>query len=416
MKYNKVVNRDLNSKKQRKDSAKSRKKTVVFLRSNPVAPDPRVDKEASALEECGFNTVVIAWDRKNQFPRHERIGRRDIYRVKVKAGIAKGFKTLGGLIKWNICLLYNLVKYRNRYQVIHACDFDTIIPAVFCKLLFRKTVVYDVFDFYADMLRKAPNWLRRIIRRVDLFLMQFVDAVIIADDSRLKQIEGAKYKQLVVIYNSPHITLQLDGNEKKAGLVVGYVGLLQKERGIFEMIEVIKNHPEWQMVIGGYGAEEDEVRLMVEGSSNVKFVGQVPYEETMAIYSNSDVIFATYDPSIPNHKYSSANKLFEAMMLGIPIIVARGTGMDEVVRKYDLGFVVEYGNKNQLEDVLVNIASWDVQKKREFSERARRVFQENFSWEIMEKRLTDLYEKILGCKLSCSSGTMPSTPIGTIND
>jgi len=411
MKYNRVLKKDLNSKKQRKDSCKSRKKTVVFLRSNPVAPDPRIDKEASALEECGLNTVVIAWDRKNQFPRHERIGRRDIYRIKVKGGIGKGFKILGSLIKWNICLLYNLVKYRNKYQVIHACDFDTIIPAVFCKLLFRKAVVYDVFDFYADMLRKAPNWLRKIIRRVDLFLMQFVDAVIIADDSRVKQIEGAKYKELVVIYNSPHITLQVDGDEKKAGLVVGYVGLLQKERGIFEMIEVIKNHPEWQIVIGGYGAEEDEVRLMVEGSSNVKFVGQVPYEETMAIYSNSDVIFATYDPSIPNHKYSSANKLFEAMMLGIPIIVARGTGMDEVVRKYDLGFVVEYGNKNQLENVLANIASWDVQKKREFSERARRVFQENFSWEIMEKRLIDLYEKVLGCKLSCSSSLARTTAI-----
>jgi len=230
--------------------------------------------------------------------------------------------------------------------------------------------------------------------------MQFANAVIIVDDSRVKQIEGAKYNQLVVIYNSPHITLQVDENRKKTGLTVGYVGLLQKERGIFEMIEVIKDHPEWKMVIGGNGGEEEEVRFMVREISNVKFVGQVPYKETISIYSNSDVMFATYDPSIPNHKYSSANKLFEAMMLGIPIIVARGTGMDEVVRRYDLGFVVEYGNKKQLEDALANIASWDEQKRREFSERARRVYQENFSWDIMEKRLIDLYEKILGCELS----------------
>jgi len=395
MKYSRVV-----SKKKRKDGNKSKDKTVVFLRSNPVAPDPRVDKEASALEKCGLKTAVIAWDRKNQFPKHERIGQRNIYRIKVKGEFGKSFRNMGGLIKWNLCLLDNLVKHRNKYQVIHACDFDTIIPALFCKLLFKKPVVYDVFDFYADMLRKAPNWLRKVIRKVDLFLMQFVDAVIIADDSRVKQIEGAKYKQLIVIYNSPHITLQVDENRKKTGLTVGYVGLLQKERGIFEMIEVIKNHPEWKMVIGGSGGEEDEVKLMVKDISNIEFIGRVPYEETISIYSDSDVMFATYDPSIPNHKYSSANKLFEAMMLGIPIIVARGTGMDEVVRKYDLGFVVEYGNKKQLEDALANIASWDEQKRREFSERARRVYQENFSWDIMEKRLIDLYEKILGCELS----------------
>ena len=60
----------------------------------------------------------------------------------------------------------------------------------------------------------------------------------------------------------------------------------------------------------------------------------------------------------------------------------------------------EYGNKKQLEDALANIASWDEQKKREFSERVRNIFQENFSWDIMEKRLIDLYEKILGCELS----------------
>ncbi|HQE50466.1 MAG TPA: hypothetical protein PKV93_14080, partial [Fervidobacterium sp.] len=84
MKHSRVV-----PEKQRKDGNKNRMKTVVFLRSNPVAPDPRVDKEASALEKCGLKTAVIAWDRKNQFPKHERIGQRDIYRIKVKGEFGK---------------------------------------------------------------------------------------------------------------------------------------------------------------------------------------------------------------------------------------------------------------------------------------------------------------------------------------
>jgi len=144
------------------------------------------------LKSVGLRLLLLPGIGKISFQsmKKKRIGQRNIYRIKVKGEFGKSLKNLESLIKWNVCLLYNLVKYRNNYQIIHACDFDTIIPALFCKLLFKKPVVYDVFDFYADMLRKIPNWLRKIIRKVDLFLMRFADVVIIADASRVKQIEG----------------------------------------------------------------------------------------------------------------------------------------------------------------------------------------------------------------------------------
>lgn len=374
-----------------------RKGNVIFLRSNPIEPEPRVEKEALSLIKNGFKVFAVGWDRKSKYPNYEKKDFGEIYRIKIKAEFGTGIKNIGRLLRWQIGLFSFLVKKRGSYDYIHACDFDTIIPALVCKLLFRKKVVYDIFDFYADMLRDAPDFLRRFIRRIDLFLIGFADAVIIADEGRIEQIKGSKPKKLVVIYNSPSSVNLKESSKRRDNsdsLIIAYIGLLQRERGIFEMIDVVKNHPEWKLVLGGYGAEEEEIKEKIKDMKNVEFIGRAPYDETLEIYASSDIMFATYDPRIPNHRYSSANKLFEAMMLGKPIIVAKNTSMDKIVEKYGLGFVVEYGNKRDLEEAVTSIANWDKDRWESFEKHAKKVYSENFSWETMEQRLISLYESL----------------------
>jgi len=382
-------------------------KTVIFLRSIPLAPDPRVEKEAKSLIKYGINIIAVGWDRSREFPEEESLEFGKIYRIRVykqyrtksKHFIQAFMRNLVGNVRWNLALLIWLMKNNKSYDYIHACDFDTIIPALACKLFFGKKVVYDIFDFYADMLRDAPDFLRRFIRRIDLFLIGFADGVIIADEGRIEQIKGSKPRNLVVIYNSPssvnlrEVPKRRDNSDSDS-LVIAYIGLLQRERGIFEMIDVVKNHPEWKLVLGGYGAEEEEIKAKIKDIKNVKFIGRVPYDKTLEIYASSDIMFATYDPQIPNHRYSSANKLFEAMMLGKPIIVARNTSMDKIVEKYGLGFVVEYGNKKDLEETITSISNWDKDKWELFEKHAKKVYSENFSWETMEHRLITLYESL----------------------
>jgi len=371
-----------------------RKKAVIFLRSNSIDPDPRVEKEALSLSKNDFNVIIVGWDREGDLPSYEKKEFGEIYRIKIKAKFGTGIKNIRHLLKWQIGLTVFLVKNRNIFDFIHACDFDTIIPALICKAIYKKKVIYDIFDFYADMLRNIPNLLRRIIRKLDLFLIGLTDAVIIADESRKEQIKGSKPKRLVVIYNSPSKLESKNDFQYSSNLIIGYIGLLQKERGILEMIDVVKTCPEWKLIIGGFGGDEDEIRKLCDLSDNIKFIGRVPYEIALNIYSKSTVLFATYDPKISNHRFSSANKLFEAMMLGKPIIVAKNTGMDKIVEKYNLGFVVEYGNKQQIKDVLSELSKWGDDKKREFSNRVRMIYQKNFSWEIMEKRLIDIYRRV----------------------
>jgi glycosyltransferase involved in cell wall biosynthesis len=371
-------------------------KRVLFLRSNPVDPDPRVEKEAAALAEIGYEVKVLGWDRTGQLTRVVSAPFGVVERIPLRARFGAGLRNLPGLLRFQLALAAYLIRNRKAYDVIHACDFDTALTGYLLGRLLGKRVIYDVFDFYAEMLRKTPSWLKSLVRAIDLKLMGWVDAVILADESRVEQIRGAKPKRLAFIYNVPDIPSLPPLPPDPPPLRIAYVGLLQVERGILEVLKILEKHRDWELDLAGFGGDEARILEIAKRLPNVRFHSRVPYERALELAANAHVLFATYDPAIPNHRYSSANKLFEAMALGKPIVVARGTGMDRLVHQEKIGFVVTYGKLDELEKAFLEVASWDGQTRQAFARRVRALYESKFSWSIMKEELRGLYNLILG--------------------
>jgi glycosyltransferase involved in cell wall biosynthesis len=372
---------------------------VVFCRSNPISPDPRVEKEAAALHQAGYPLRVIAWDRSSKLPGHENKDGIEIVRLSIPAAYASGMRNLPALVRWQYGLTRWLWKERETYDIIHACDFDTILPALLIARLRDKKVVYDIFDFYADHLRATPESVKAIIRGVDIRAINMADAVILVDDSRRKQIAAAHPKQLTVIYNTPEDeSCEKDTQTVKPSgsrLHLAYIGLLQHERGLFEMLDVLAQHPEWSLDLAGFGGDADLIMEKARQLSNVRWHGRVPYDQAIHLSQGADALFATYDPAIPNHRYSSPNKIFEAMMLGKPVIVAEGTNMDRIVRETKCGIVVPYADRQALETTLQYLEENDTERHN-LGVNARAAYDKIYSWKIMRARLIDLYAGLGG--------------------
>src|SRR5699024_8777049 len=107
-------------------------------------------------------------------------------------------------------------------------------------------------------------------------------------------------------------------------------------------------------------------------------------ETALNLYAQCDVMFAMYDPTVPNHKYSAPNKVYEAMMLGLPIIVAKGTGIDSLVKTERIGFAIDYS-----EEEFSNTIQYLINNKKvleQFKSNSREAFSE-YSWTVMKKRV-----------------------------
>ncbi|MCC7129263.1 MAG: glycosyltransferase WbuB [Anaerolineae bacterium UTCFX2] len=370
---------------------------VLICRSNPIAPDPRVEKEAQSLLKAGYQTHLLGWDRTGALPVYEETAWGIIERLPIKAEYARGILNFFPLLRWQFGLLVWLLRHSDEFALLHACDFDTILPALFCARLKKKKLIYDIFDFYADHLRNTPGFVKALIRRVDLWAIGRADGLILVDESRIEQIAGAKPRRLAVIYNTPQDlwnAAQAQPGSAASSIRVAYVGLLQYERGLLELIEVMQRHPDWQLDLAGFGGDEAAIQQSAAANPNIRWHGRVPYSQALELSRQANVLVALYDPVIPNHRYASPNKIFEAMMLGKPVIVARGTNMDRIVEDAQCGLVVNYGAADELDDALARLER-DAELREKLGRAARQAYEQHYSWAVMEARLTALYQQVI---------------------
>ena len=147
-----------------------------------------------------------------------------------------------------------------------------------------------------------------------------------------------------------------------------------------------------QLVIAGFGKDEHELLQLFSRSKNVKYIGRISYEDVIRWSLKADLLFALYDTIVPNNKYASPNKLFEAMMCGKPILVNKGTAMAEIVSKENCGLVVNY-NKYEIKKA-IELLKYDPTLCVKLGNNGRKAYEIKYDWSIMEGRLLNLYHNL----------------------
>lgn len=372
---------------------------IVFIRSNPVEPYPRLEKTVNSLKKHGHEVYVLAWDRSQKYNRKKSILSLpdcdvDIIRFGIPGKFGGGFKeNLLALLKFQFNIFMWLLTNRKSYDAIHAYDFDTGYTALKCAKLLNKKLIYDIPDYYTDSHNLVGTIVGRFVQKSENNIINKAEAVIICTEKRKQQIAGTKPKKLVVIHNSP---VSEDGNKIKAPnetnekLKIVYVGILAVGRFIKEIADVVISRDDCEFHIGGFGSLDIYFEELSKSYDNIYFYGKIPYKETLELERKCDVITAIYDPDVPNHYYAAPNKFYESLMLGKPIIMVKNTGMDDVVSENEIGEVINFSIESfngAIDKLIEKRNEWP-----EMSKRANRLYCEIYSWNIMELRLVDLYE------------------------
>ena len=367
------------------------KTRIVILRSNPVNPDSRVEKEAKTLSNNGFFTTIIAWDREENYKSKKDIlfDQIPIIRKGIKASFGDGMKNIIPFIKFQLYLLHWLIKNKKNYDIVHACDFDTAFITMIASFITRRKMVFDIFDYLST---DANNIFSKIIKFFEDSIINYADATIICTEERIKQIKDAKPKKMIVIHNTPsYKDVGFIVNNTKITKIV-YVGILQDYRLLKEVANVIIKHPNLELHIAGFGKYEDYFVDLSDKYENIKFYGKISYEKAIELESQCDVMLAIYDPNIGNHIFAAPNKFYESLMLGKPVIMVKNTGMSSVVEKYDIGECIDY-NQCSFEQGLLHLIS----RKNEWKTmhyKMKKLYLEDYSWHTMEIRLIGLYNDL----------------------
>lgn len=292
---------------------------IVLLRSTDGNPDSRFEKYVDFLESQDIDYLTLCWDRKN-------IKKDDVHHLYYKkpSFYGKRWKNLGGHLGFYWFLIKTLFTQRKRYQVIHACDLDTVIPAVLARIFLCKKYIYDVFDWFVDS-NNIKGILKYIVYVIEFINVKLASAVIVCEKERVKQILF-KPRKLWILPNIPNMAnMSMPGSSKNEKLTIAYVGILSVNRGIEYLVEYAKNHPEKVNIkVAGFGKLEYLFKD-IESFSNIKYYGSVSYQRALEIMCSADVIMAIYEKTDKNQILAAPNKYYEGLCLGKPIITTIGT-------------------------------------------------------------------------------------------
>lgn len=367
-------------------------KTIAMVISYP---DIRLKKELESLKKKGYNVSLIIWQRSWPFSVDPDV---DVKSLKIDVPVGN-FKTLFYFPIWWIFMSYWLFKME--WDVIHSVNFDTYIFALLTAKIKRKPVVYDIFDYYGDVM---VGFLRPMITFMDDLLMRYTDVIIIADSSRISQIAKGIKNHIVTINNTPdevHFS-KVEGNrsikDEMEGFTIFLGGKITEQRGTDIILTAFKDIEDAYLVIKGFCSEEEYKKYllnMTESMNNVDIdLDGVPYDEIIQGTVNCDLTLALYDPTFPNNRYASPNKLFEAMAAGIPIIVNENTSMADIVQAENCGMVIPYNDVDAVRKAIFMMKN-NPQLKEKMGANGRKACLEKYNWSLMEKRLVNIYDFLL---------------------
>ena len=373
-------------------------KRVILLRSNPVDPDPPVEKAALALLNAGYHVQILGWDRDADYALKKDIIAISGYEVEViRFGIKAQFS---GGIKKNLlplCKFLNhlrswLIKNRTTYDIIHAFDFDTgFVASVYAKK-FNKKLVYHILDYYVASHNLRKTVLEKPVCKLENSVINSADSTIICTEKRKEQISESRPKQLTVIHNTPSAAQlkQCDYKTQQNGRIkIVYVGILEPSRLLREIAAAVSENSNLEFHVAGFGTLEAFFTEQAQIYDNIYFYGRLTYDHTLSLENECDIMLAIYDPVIDNHRFAAPNKFYESLMLGKPVVMVHGTGMSEVVAENGIGELIEFSKEGFIDGI-----NRLIERKGEWcsiGNRMKEIYRDQYCWDEMENRLIQIY-------------------------
>lgn len=356
-------------------------------------------KEATTLVKEGYRVVLIAQNENDQIVNHVRI-------ISVPKPKNRFFRMFS--ITWNI---FNKA-LREKADVYHIHDPELLPYAVLLKVITRKKIIYDIHEnvkkqilnkkWILAPLRSLAALAYRIVEKISF---NFIDKIIIAEDSYIENYAGRNY--VVPVRNFPMRSFFLKeqgvGRRNPELVELIYAGGVTKLRGALEMVGatgilVSAGHKVVTKLIGPVRPEslKDDLQSVIRDNGltdRVLISGSIPYEEVCSRIAASDIGLCLLQPD-PNYLESMPTKLFEYMAAGIPVVASNFPLWKEIIDGNRCGLTVDPMNPKEIAEAIEYLIKHP-DERFEMGKNGRKAVEEKYNWENESKKLIKLYDELV---------------------
>ncbi|MFB7716622.1 glycosyltransferase family 4 protein [Nocardia sp. NPDC056100] len=183
----------------------------------------------------------------------------------------------------------------------------------------------------------------------------------------------------------------LDGYPRAGGTVL-FLGRYDEPRKGMDVLlgalpELVRRHPNIEVLIVGRGDEERLRREAGENASHLRFLGQVSDQEKASAMRSADVYCA---PNLGGESFGIV--LVEAMAAGTAVVASDLDAFRRVLRDGTAGMLVPVGDSDLLAEALDNVLT-DAGRREELIRTANQVVGE-YDWPVVAEQILRVYETV----------------------
>ena len=279
-------------------------------------------------------------------------------------------------------------------------------------------VAYDMAEVYPEFLRdrvefNRASWSDRIVRspgaaaRVERAVLRRADTIIVvSDESRERCLGlGVARDRVIQVGNTPDDLEAIRAARRDPArdrpefdeFVLLFVGILMWDRGVADAVRALPAiraaFPKTRLIVVGDGDERRDIeRLIAERGfgSCVELLGWRDHASLPELYATSDIGLLPFLGG-RHVKITLANKLFDYMAAGLPIVASDLPPMRRVLHETQAGVLFEPGDQASLAAATVALLR-DLAMRRRLADNGRRAATEKYNWREDEKRLLEIFE------------------------
>jgi glycosyltransferase involved in cell wall biosynthesis len=394
---------------------------IGMLLDQNFPPDSRVENEAVSLIEAGFEVFLFSLAYKKGGGEEEWNG------IKVKRYAAGKWIYKSSAVAYDFPFFHKKVKpmiedfiAKNDIQALHVHDMVLARAAFQANKVFGLPLTLDlhenrpvIMQFYPHLKKFPGKYLINLSRweKAQNQLLREADRVVlVTEEARDEAVRSAGIDpgKVVVVPNTihPDIFLSYPIEEQivdrfKDSFNIVYVGDTGLRRGTMELIEamplVLETVGNAHLILVGKSSEDLQLKQRAEELGVSQYISFEGWQDVSLFPSYISVASVCVSPIHRNlhHDTTFANKIFQYMAMGKPLVVSDCPPQVRVVEETGCGLVHEGSNARDLANQLIHI-NYHPEKANDMGKRGKMAVVEKYNWHQSSIHLIEYYSEISG--------------------
>ena len=394
------------------------KKRIGMVLDDGFPPDPRVENESLCLLNAGYEVCLIVLSAPRKSTNHQINPELQIVYVDPPKWVAKKLSALAYTIPiYHIWLGRKIRRFIEEFQIdfIHVHDLRIARAAFQANRTFRLPIILDLHEnrpeimkhyahvntFFGRLLIDTKTWARfegNYIREADRSVVVTHEA----KDHYVKQlqIEPAKIHVVPNTIDESFMQVAFQVSPPKSKTTFIYIGDTSERRGLMNVVNAFQFIPceTWihiEVKVLGTSSFQEKLTNAVKNrglENTIKLLGWKTYKEIHEELGTSHVGICPLHRNI-HHNTTYANKLFQYMAYGLPLLVSDCDSQAKLATKNSCGKV--HAAQDPVE--IANAMIWFVQNPGELHTMGRNGFnvvREKYAIDGVESALVNLYRSL----------------------